>query len=193
MFLLNYYKFLAGYLAKESLGTNSPDFTDYTGASVTGSSVGTYSPHMGYWRVNDSGTYAELARYGSAYMISNGSNCFYGSVTADGAWVNCGAILGDGNTPPSVTDYCLSGNMITDFTAATAISILTTENGVEITATYTITNTGASDITIREIGLTKGGAYSDTHRILYYREVLATPVTIAPGSSGVVTLKIKAA
>ena len=132
-----------------------------------------------------------IARSGSYLGVSNGTTyykenntstsneCFYG-----------GVIFGDGDTAPALTDYCLSGNMITDFSASTAISRAIENGKIKATITYNILNTGASPIIIKEMGVSIPNSGS-SERILLSRFVLDTPVTIAPGDTGVVTYKIE--
>lgn len=189
MFLSNYYKFLAGYYGKDQGALSSPTFKNYSGNNVTGSNAGEYSPRLGYVRTLDSSTLNEIVRYGSLWGISNGSTLFFGNGSGTNNYA--GVILGDGDTPPALNDYCLSGNIITDFTATTALTILAQNDGVYIAATYNITNTGASTFTIKEIGARKGESYSGTNPILYYRSLLDSPVSIAPGDTGIITLKVK--
>ena len=60
---------------------------------------------------------------------------------------------------------------------------------MEVIGTYNITNTGASAFTIKEIGLVVKGNTGE--EILVSRDLLASPITIAPGDTGIVTYKIE--
>lgn len=107
-----------------------------------------------------------------------------------------GVIFGTGTTPATVDDYNLSGDFISTLTASVAISTTGDNNsGAVITAVYTLTNTGTSDVTIGEMGLisnsnSTGYANSDS-KVLYEHTVLDTPVTIPAGGIGQVTYTIK--
>ena len=108
---------------------------------------------------------------------------------------SCGTHIGTGTTPPTINDYCFSGDLITDFTYSCSLTKNSDENGSSITALYTITNTGDTAFTIGEIGLTASlgnNNYSDIQYIgLLERTVLETPVTIEPGGVGQVTYTIR--
>lgn len=104
-----------------------------------------------------------------------------------------GVILGTGNTPPTYDDYKLSGDIISTFDYTVATTKTTTENGVQLSATYSITNTGTEAFTISEIGLiasTYPGSTGASYKLLLERTVLDSPVTIEPGAVGQVTYTI---
>lgn len=131
----------------------------------------------------------------SMFFISNNNAVYYGSGNSTTSYPsNWGVIIGDGDTPVTIDDYCLSGNQITDFTATTGVTV--TQNGNKITGSinYTITNTGAASFTIKEIGATcfmSAYSYGIAKRVMIYRKVLDTPITIAPGDSGIINLTIE--
>ena len=130
-------------------------------------------------------------RTGTLYIISNNSLLYYGNSSGNATWgPYTGVIIGDGDVVPTVDDYSLSGNQITDFSATTAIASSVDNGKISIVGTYNITNTGASPFTIKEIGTSKISKET-TARVLLTRDLLATPVTIAPGDTGVVTYKIE--
>lgn len=114
---------------------------------------------------------------------------FNSAIAANGSSNNAasGVYFGTGATAPSYDDYTLSGDIIHTATASTAVNIADLDNGKAITGKYTITNTGAEEITISEIGLVY--AFS-TFRILVERTVLDTPVTIPAGGIGLVEYTI---
>ena len=128
-----------------------------------------------------------------AYPASGSQNPFLGNMS--GNWeASAGVILGTGITPPTVDDYTMSGNPITNFTYSYALAKDTDDNGATITALYTITNTGSSAFTIGEIGLTAslGGSYSTMiYKALLERTVLDSPLTIEPGGVGQLTYVIR--
>ena len=127
---------------------------------------------------------------GSVYYVTNGTNVFYGNNSTTNL-PTAGVIFGDGNIEPAVTDYDLSGNQFTDFTADTAVTCNISNGKILITGTYNITNTGASPFTIKEIGVLLPVSFTGVARWLFSRDLLATPVTIQPGDTGVVTYKIE--
>ena len=115
----------------------------------------------------------------------------YFVLTSTGAATG-GVILGTGTTPPTLDDYCLSGDMITTFTYSNSVTVAPGESGVTITALYTITNTGNSAFTIGELGLIAAtyASASASNKCLVERTVLDTPVTIPAGGVGQVEYTI---
>lgn len=91
-------------------------------------------------------------------------------------------VYGDGTTPPTVDDYTLSGNLITDLSASDP-DIQNAGNG--ITFSHVVENTGTSAVTISEISLAL--EFSQTVQARYgvallTRDVLETPITLEPGA-----------
>ena len=99
-----------------------------------------------------------------------------------------GLYFGTGNTPPSLDDYKLSGDIISGITVSYAVTSAgdnIDSDHAEITMTFTITNGNTQEITIREVALvTMAG-------IMVERTVLDTPVTIPAGGIGQVTYTIR--
>lgn len=135
------------------------------------------------WLYNNDSTYVN--KCGTYCGVSNGTRYYIGASSTT-SYPYSGVIFGDGNTPPEATDYKLSGNMITDFSAVITVTRQRNADGLIYTFTYNITNTGASDLTIRELAVTIPNI-ANTKRILLSRSLLSTPVTIEPGQTGVVT------
>lgn len=105
-----------------------------------------------------------------------------------------GVVFGDGDAPAALDDYWLSGNQITTITATITDLSTGDENGVSIKRVFTITNTGSTEITIKEVGWLANCFYSKSSSAYYYalfeRTVLDTPVTIPGGGIGQVTYQI---
>lgn len=100
-----------------------------------------------------------------------------------------GTVFGNGDTPPALEDYKLSGNVITGISATAVVNCVYEANGITTTATYTITNNNSESVTIKEIGVCTNT--SSTNYVLVERTVLESPVTIEPGGVGQVTYTIK--
>lgn len=127
---------------------------------------------------------------GSFATLSNGTIVYCANNNTFTPYATGGVILGDGNTAPTVNDYRLSGNMLTTFSASISISRTTLADQFYGTATYTITNTGADTLNIREIAASIPSVATDK-RILLTRDVLPSPVIIEPGETGILAYKIK--
>lgn len=104
-----------------------------------------------------------------------------------------GILLGTGDTPPTLDDNCLAGDIITTIATSVAVSFEMEEDGVSLTSLCTITNSSSESITIREVGLfgkAKASNYG-SDAVLVERTVLDAPLTIEPGSVGQLTYIIK--
>ena len=185
-----YFKFRLADLCYGSNNTNSFTIKDITGTDVSVISASSYYTRPG--RVSTSTSEQQTnANWGSLYIVSNGSTAFYGSDTISTNNIPTGGcvVFGDGDTPATIDDYNLAGNMITTFTCVTAVSAVYTNNKIQIQGAYTITNTGASAFTIKEVCGRRSvmGVLANTPMI-WFRTVLENPVTIQPGNSGIVTI-----
>ena len=190
MFTSNYYKILQAY---QSLTANYKSLTNLIDSSgSSGTSITVLSFSGGYYIGGISlcgASQYNAERSGSLYYLSNGSTIFAGTGTASSSNAqNFGVILGDGDTQPTINDYKLAGNMITDFTATTAVSAAVQDDKIIFTGTYNITNTGASTLTIKEYALRIGA--SSSGYAIFNRGVFASPVVIEPGQTGIVTIEI---
>lgn len=104
---------------------------------------------------------------------------------------SAGIVLGSGNTPPTIDDYCLESMITSGLSQKTIIS--NDENG-NLTYKATMTNISQNPITIGEVGVISKvytGANTATGKIvLMERTALETPVTIEPDGVGQITYTI---
>ena len=132
------------------------------------------------------------------YFYNNASFSYaYNLVEAlqkiDTDYEGSGVRFGTGNTPVTLDDYKLSGDIITTLSGAYSISKGADAAGAYITALYTLTNTGSSDVTVSEVGtfVHINKTNSSTHAYpMIDRTVLDTPVTIPAGGIGQVVYTI---
>lgn len=101
-----------------------------------------------------------------------------------------GVAFGDGNAAPTLDDYVMSGNHMTNYSASAVINKEQDDEGVVISCIYTITNGSDAAFTISEIGL-YGVSPNDGCAALVERTVLDSPVTIPAGGVGQVTYTIR--
>ena len=192
MILNNGYKFIMSYQdAYRANQTIVNDYVAYDNTSESLYSVSTTGDRFNFFGWQPIRTswyqYMDGLTYAcSFYGVSNGTT-YYAGNNSDNDYALSGVIFGDGDTEPSVNDYCLSGNMITAFAATTSMN-RSISGGVIGVATYNITNTGSDPFTIKELGVSRAG---NSKRVLLTRSILETPVTIAPGDTGVVIYKIE--
>ena len=100
-------------------------------------------------------------------------------------------VLGTGNEPPALSDYKLSGDIVTGFGSTVSFSGENAgdETYSQGTAVMTITNNNETDITIGEVGIVyQIGSRSS---VLFERTVLESPITIPAGGVGQVTYTIR--
>lgn len=193
MFNNNFYKIMQAFASnKFSNSAPSAQLTKTDGTLSTSTPL-----HSDYGYYNAIGfvinTIAQNSvAFPTLYMLNNGTNIYYGSngshAISDWEGSNGGVWLGDGNTPPALTDYNLSGNKITTFSATTAASAVYEDNKLVFVGTYNITNTGADTIIIKEVGLfvgLPGGPF------MVERSVLPTPLSIEPNAMKTLVYKIK--
>jgi hypothetical protein len=132
-----------------------------------------------------------LSSFGSNTPITNQSVYFHkhtkGTITSD----SDGIVFGDGDAPESLDDYCMAGNHFTTYNATYTRSFEMDDNEAISTIGFTLTNTGATDFTIREIGQIYQQGSSTTIIGLVERTVLESPVTIPAGGIGQVTYTIR--
>jgi hypothetical protein len=101
-------------------------------------------------------------------------------------------VFGTGDTPPTINDYNLSGDVITTLSAICETTCSINSDAVSMSALYTLTNNGTEEVTIKEVGLGQGFYYSSGLRnsCLVDRTVLDNPVTIPAGGIGQVKYTI---
>ena len=125
--------------------------------------------------------------YRLASGLMQGAKPGYTSGKDDLAFV----VLGTGNEPPALSDYKLSGDIVTGFGSTVSFSGENAgdETYSQGTAVMTITNNNETDITIGEVGIVyqTGSSYS----VLFERTVLESPITIPAGGVGQVTYTIR--
>ena len=110
-----------------------------------------------------------------------------------------GVVFGDGNTPPTLSDFCLDGNIVSRLAVSATRTAICTDEGVETSVLYTITNNNTKAVTIGEVGYVGYASYykdgssssSSACNLLIERTALDTPLTIEPGGVGQLTYTIK--
>lgn len=131
--------------------------------------------------------------FNSYFSVRINGNSNYGGGFANVKTGNPGAngggvYFGDGTKEPTIDDYTLSGNGITNISASVAVKDV--EEGV-MKATYLITNNGESAVTISEVAMFCCYNYEYSCNAMIDRTLLDSPVTIEPGGIGEVTYVMK--
>lgn len=187
MFNDNYYKLLEAYYMQINWSSMDTSIVAYDGSVITDRPISSLSSSQLFGMQFNAAGNPQLP---GIRQISNNTTYYYNNSSSTSNAAYTGVILGDGDTPPAVTDYKLSGNQITTFSASTSLTAGYSDGKLTFAASYSITNTGVDDIVIKELAITKK-AYNTNNRVMVAREVLATPVIIAPGDTGVVNYKIE--
>ena len=111
-----------------------------------------------------------------------------------------GIFVGSGSTPASENDYNLENRITTGLTSsAVTVNVDTDNDGNPFKSfTFTLTNSTANDIIIKELGYAQNvhasasrGASSSTAGCLLDRTVLTTPITIPANGSNTLKYTIK--
>ena len=104
-----------------------------------------------------------------------------------------GVLFGTGDTPASLDDYKLAGDIIQNIAASISKTYSYSEAQPSLKAVYTITNNNAAAITIKEVALNVRYTYNSNGSVsgcVIDRTVLDTPVTIPAGGVGQVEYTI---
>lgn len=121
------------------------------------------------------------------------------AVTFRGNATSAGFKVGSGDTTPTENDYTLE-SLITTVAQnnATFVNVADDDGDPCTIWQLTVTNTDASDITVKEVGffqtlscVTTQGSSSGSAAFMLDRTVLSTPVTIAPGTSKIINYMLK--
>lgn len=104
-------------------------------------------------------------------------------------YVYGGVVFGTDDTAPTFDDYKLSGDLITTMSASASVVVTKDDDGYTYVATYTISNTGSADITIKEVGLILRGRSNSS--FLIERTVLEAPLTIPASGVGQLVYTIR--
>lgn len=115
------------------------------------------------------------------------------SVKTDLVKSSKGVLFGTGDTPASLDDYKLAGDVIQNIDASISKTYSYSEAQPSLKAVYTITNNNAAAITIKEVALNVQYNYNSnggSTGCVIDRTVLDTPVTIPAGGVGQVEYTI---
>ena len=98
--------------------------------------------------------------------------------------------FGDGGVEPTFDDYKLSGTRITTLSGLVNRKRTQDETGITIEYNFTLTNTGTSSITIRELAY-MGDYGAGGYWVMIWRDVLDNPLTLEPNGVGQITHTVK--
>jgi hypothetical protein len=117
---------------------------------------------------------------------------FYNTADNTSAWVTSYSymVLGTGDTPPTVEDYKLSGELITSLTYQGQPTL---NDNNSLTYSILVTNNTKQPVTIKEVCLAIGtGTISSKSgaAVLLTRDVLPNPVTLNVGDSKTFSITI---
>lgn len=124
-----------------------------------------------------------------ASMLSQTATIPTGTING---FINTNLIVGAGTTPVTPSDYKIETEIVSNL-ACEAVTAEVDESAGAITYRKTLRNSGESEITINEIGLAAPCTtdMNTIYQALIYREVLETPLVLAPGETGTVAITIK--
>ena len=126
-------------------------------------------------------------------MLSQASTPKELRVGSNNTWIGFypNFVVGSGTTPVTGDDYKVEEEIVSGL-ACEAVTASVDEATHTVIFRKTLRNTSEENITISEVGLT-GAVRANTAsaQALIYREVLQTPVTIAPGESATICMAIE--
>jgi hypothetical protein len=131
------------------------------------------------------------ARDGQVKTQVETENSYAGGVTLNNIDPYLAIGIGSGTITPSFYDVDLSNLIALIDVASSGVSV--TDNGTHIIASFTVSYTASSAITVREVGLYWKAADYATNTYRYYlfaRDVLTTPLVLASGDVVGVTYTI---
>lgn len=96
-------------------------------------------------------------------------------------------VFGNGDTPPALGDYRLSGEIIRTISGSGMATVTNVDGVATYESLLTVVNTGEESVTIKEVGLTVMGIAS----VLIERTLLEEPITIPAGGVGQITYTIR--
>ena len=146
----------------------------------------------GYVHIDGTVSAAKRVSSVSGYLWNKMNNFAIGSIPT--SYAAAGVRIGTGVTPATADDYTLESVITSGLTYVNPGSVaVTKENGfVAVYATYTVTNTDTTAVSISEIGLFCGPeAMASVKPILMDRTVLEYPIVVNPGEAKPITYTIR--
>lgn len=200
MWLRNYYNMLTAILLCDDTLSSTTQPTDYDPPIMIRRASGSWADANGA----DLGS-SPSGQYVTKYFIppfdkaggwSGGVGLVTSSVPSSllGSNGAVGLAFGAGTTPATYDDYVLENPITSGLTLVSASGTLTQPTSydsvthhISSTRSFTVNNSSASPITISEFGIY--APYTDNASCcLIYRDVLATPITLNPSESCIISL-----
>ena len=145
------------------------------------------------WDGSSRYNYCPYGVSGIPYRVINIHNALNAVKTSLNKYYENGVFFGTGETPASLDDYKLAGDLIQNINASINITYSYSKEKQSVKAVYTITNNNEAAITIKEVALNMQFDYSSNGSstgCVIDRTVLDTPVTIPAGGVGQVEYTI---
>lgn len=140
------------------------------------------------------------ATNGTIYYVTSGSVSSFGNPTFQLNATNAGISVGTGDNTATDEDYILQTTITSGLSASITVSHGMDTDKPYVTYNMVLTNSTASDITIKEIGyklnipgVTSVGATSgsSTRSVMIDRTVLSTPITVPAGGNAAILYTLK--
>lgn len=190
MWLRNYYNLLTANVLGDTTATNTNTPTDYTAPirvrALGGSYTNVYSENKLY-AASNSTINAQVSRYYQPFGLGKEPIGLFLSSMPSYHWF--AVQLGTGTTPETYDDYELDAPITSGLTMVTTDGTLAQDSVFDpVTHHYksvrkfTVNNSSSSPVTINEFGIITNGGIQQSN-VMIYREVLTTPVTLAPSES----------
>lgn len=197
MWLRNYYNLLTAAVLADDTTSSTTQPTEYSRPIMIRKPNGNWNSCNGASRPintisSETASKAALLSVGKSNTVLITSNSQSLSYSSNG--VTFGIGLGSGSTAATYDDYNLETLITSGLTLVAASGTLISQTEVDSAhhvksqRNYTINNSSSSSITISEFGIYLPYEVSSSPSIcLAYREVLDSPVTLAPSESFIVS------
>lgn len=143
-------------------------------------------------RTSEGNIYQMGTYQGSVETLFDCSNVL---TRSSGSVGDIGIAFGNGTADPTIEDYRLDGEYIPNIIITSKTSTHSTVNGVQKTIQrLVVRNDNDTEITISEVGIIipvyrySNSSSASQYNVLSERYVLDTPLTLAPGATGIVQI-----
>ena len=132
---------------------------------------------------------------GQEYHFFGGASWGQGTNLNGSPRAGLSIVLGEGNTAPALTDYCLEDDVTSSLNLSCVVNTGSDGGALKTVLTVSGINTTGSEITIKEFGIVKSCVlYSNSYMyqskpFLYARELLRTPKVVGAGEPFTLTFE----
>lgn len=194
MWLRNYYNMLTAFFLADDTLSSSSQPSDYDPPIMihTQNNAWTAANSRAVSYSLNSTNYMSYVRNFIAGNFFGKELCSYSRTPSEGF----GIFFGSGSTPVTYDDYNLETPITSGLSVVSQNGTLTQPTSydnathhISSKRSFTVNNSSASPITVSEFGIFVNAGASTGDYAMIYREVLATPITLNPSESAIITFE----